>query len=237
MKIKAILFDLDGTLLPMDQDIFIKAYIGGLVKAAIPAGFEPKALATAIQAGTYAMVKNNGEETNEKVFWDYMRSVYGGSIEDDLAFFEEFYRTDFQKVSEVCGKDPQVKKLVDFVKSKGFRTALATNPLFPTIATESRIRWAGLEVSDFEFFTSFENSRHSKPNPDYYREVIERIGLAPEECLMVGNDADEDTVAASLGMTVFLLTDCLINKSGKDISVYPNGNIADLFSFIENLEK
>lgn len=237
MKIKAILFDLDGTLLPMDQDVFIKAYIGGLVKAAIPAGYEPKALAAAIQAGTYAMVKNKGDKTNEEVFWDYMKSVYGESVVDDLSLFEEFYRTDFQKVSEVCGKNARVKDLLVFIKERGFRTALATNPLFPTIATESRIRWAGLEVSDFEFFTSYENSRHSKPSPDYYREVLERIGLAPEECLMVGNDADEDTVAESLGIKVFLLTDCLINKSGKDISEYPSGSIEELFSFIEKLEK
>ena len=236
MKIKAILFDLDGTLLPMDQDIFIKAYIGGLVKAAAPLGYEAKELAKAIQAGTYAMVKNTGDRTNEEVFWSCMKSAYGETVESDLAIFDEFYRTDFQKVSEVCGRNERVKKLINLAKQKGFRVALATNPLFPAIATESRIRWAGLVPSDFEFFTSFETSRHSKPNPDYYRAVLEKIGLSPEECLMVGNDVDEDMVAKTLGMKVFLLTDCLINRSGKDISVYPNGNTDELISFIESLE-
>ena len=32
MNIKAVLFDLDGTLLPMDQDIFVKSYFGLLAK-------------------------------------------------------------------------------------------------------------------------------------------------------------------------------------------------------------
>ena len=235
MKTKAILFDLDGTLLPMDQEIFIKAYIGGLVKAALPAGYEPKALANAIQAGTYAMVKNKGERTNEEVFWDYMISVYGKTVIDDLSLFDEFYRTEFQKVKDFCGFEPRIREIIDLVKSKGFRVALATNPLFPKIATESRIRWAGLDVGDFEFFTSYENSHYSKPNPDYYREVLAKIALPAEECVMVGNDADEDTVAEKLGMKVFLLTDCLINRSGKNISKYQSGNIDTLIEFIENL--
>ena len=235
MKTKAILFDLDGTLLPMDQEIFIKAYIGGLVKAALPAGYEPKALANAIHAGTYAMVKNKGERTNEEVFWDYMISVYGKTVIDDLSLFDEFYRTDFQKVKDFCGFEPRMRDLIDLVKSKEFRVVLATNPLFPKIATESRIRWAGLDAGDFEFFTSYENSHYSKPNPDYYREVLAKIALPAEDCVMVGNDADEDTVAEKLGMKVFLLTDCLINRSGKNISKYQSGNIDTLIEFIENL--
>ena len=110
---------------------------------------------------------------------------------------------------------------------------LATNPLFPAVATESRIRWAGLQKEDFELVTTYENSKHCKPNPDYYRDIIEEIGVRPEECLMVGNDVNEDMIAESLGMKVFLLTDCLINKEEKDITVYPNGDFGKLIQFIE----
>ena len=236
MKTQAILFDLDGTLLPMDQDLFIKAYIGGLVKAAMPADYDPKTLADAIQIGTYKMVKNTGERTNEQVFWDYMSEVYGKSVIGDLALFDRFYLTDFQNIRGLCGVAPRARELFDLIKSKGLRTALATNPLFPSIATESRIRWAGLTPEDFEFFTSYENSHYSKPNPKYYLEVIEKMSLTPEKCLMVGNDVGDDMIAATLGMKVFLLTDCLINQTGKDISAYPRGNFDELFAFIENLE-
>lgn len=236
MKIKAILFDLDGTLLPMDQDLFIKSYIGGLVKAAMPAGYDPKALAGAIQAGTYKMVKNTGDKTNEQVFWDYMSETYGKSVVDDLSLFDKFYRTDFQNIKEVCGVAPRVRELFDLIKSRGLRTALATNPLFPSIATESRIRWATLNADDFEFFTSYENSHYSKPNPKYYLEVTEKMSLTPEECLMVGNDVGDDMIAETLGMKVFLLTDCLINQTDKDISAYPRGNFDELIAFVEKLE-
>ena len=67
------------------------------------------------------------------------------------------------------------------------------------------------------------------------KELLERLGLAPEECVMVGNDVDDDMVAGELGMKVFLLTDCMINKKNVDISVYPHGSFAELIRYIESL--
>ena len=235
MSIKAVLFDLDGTLLPMEQEIFAKAYIGGLVKTAATLGYDPKIMADAIMSGTYAMVKNDGRATNEKVFWEYLSSKVGEDILKHVDMFDEFYRTDFQRVSEVCGYSPRAAEIITLVKEKGFRVSLATNPLFPVAATESRIAWAGLEPGDFEFFTTFETSHYCKPNLDYYREVTEKMGVLPEECLMVGNDVGEDMIAEKLGMKTFLLTDCMINRNREDISVYPHGGFDELSEYISSL--
>jgi FMN phosphatase YigB (HAD superfamily) len=117
----------------------------------------------------------------------------------------------------------------------GLRLVLATNPLFPALATHSRVRWAGLETGDFELITTYENARRCKPNPQYYLDILDQLGLSPEECLMVGNDVGEDMVAQKLGMQVFLLTDCLINKHGADISSYPQGSFDALLTFLQNL--
>lgn len=62
MSITTVLFDLDGTLLPMDQDVFIKDYFGRLAKKLVPYGYEPKKLIETVWAGTKAMVKNTGEK-------------------------------------------------------------------------------------------------------------------------------------------------------------------------------
>ena len=237
MSITTILFDLDGTLLPMDQDLFAKAYVKGLTLAAEPAGYSPMILGAAIMAGTAAMVKNDGKKTNEQVFWDTLERTYGESVKNDIHLFDEFYTTDFQKIKDVCGFEPKAAELIRYIKEKGYRVSLATNPLFPSVATESRIRWAGLKSEDFELFTSYENSHYCKPNLDYYREVLKKIGVSPEECLMVGNDAHEDMIAKTLGMKVFLLADCLINKKNEDISIYPQGSFNELFSFIDTLER
>ena len=235
-KITTVFFDLDGTLLPMDQDTFIKAYLGGLVKVAAPLGYDPSVLAKSIMTGTYAMFKNDGSKTNEDAFWLYMESVLGKKIIEDKYIFDDYYRTDFQKVAEVCGNNPKANEIVKQVKAKGLRAILATNPLFPRMATESRARWAGLDIEDFEIITTFEDYTHCKPNLDYYRDILANMGVDPEECLMVGNDVDEDMIAESLGMRVFLLTNDIINKSGTDISKFPHGDFDDLKVFIENLD-
>lgn len=233
--IKNILFDLDGTLLPMDQDKFAKGYFGRLVKKLTPLGYDPQKTIDGIWAGTAAMVKNNGEITNEEAFWRKFTELFGKKALDDKPVFDEFYRVEFGEVKDDCGFNPAAATAVRALKERGFRLVLATNPIFPSLATESRIKWAGLDKSDFELYTSYEESHYCKPNPKYYEEVLKKLSLDPSECLMVGNDAEEDTAAEKLGIKVFLLTDCLINKKGRDISAYPNGGFDALLKYIEEL--
>lgn len=235
MSITTILFDLDGTLLPLEQDAFAKVYFGGLAKKLAPYGYDAEKLVASIWTGTKEMVRNNGEVTNEKAFWRKFCEIFGEKALEDEPIFEDYYKNEFQNVKSVCGFNEQAAKVIEVAKQKGYRVALATNPIFPAIATESRIRWAGLCPKDFELYTTYENFSFCKPNLEYYKEILKRLDVQPEECLMVGNDVGEDMVAAKLGMKVFLLTDCLINQSDEDISVYPNGNMNQLIEFIDNL--
>lgn len=235
MKITTILFDMDGTLLPMDQDVFVKDYFGRIAAKLAPQGYEPKLLIDTIWRGTAAMVKNDGSRINEEAFWEYAVSVYGEKILQDKHFFDEFYEQEFDKVKAVCGYHPAAAEIVHSMKEKGFRVALATNPIFPARATQWRIQWAGLRPEDFELYTTYENSCHSKPNLDYYRDILVKLGVQPEECLMVGNDVGEDMVAKQLGMQVFLLTDCQINKTGEDVEQYPHGGFEELKKFLSEL--
>ena len=122
------------------------------------------------------------------------------------------------------------------LKECGYRVALATNPIFPHMATQNRIRWAGLVPEDFEIYTTYEASTFCKPNPAYYLEVARTLGVKPEECLMVGNDATEDMAAREVGMDVFLLTDCLINAKNRDLNAYPRGDFAALNAYIDALQ-
>ena len=235
MSITTVLFDLDGTLLPMDQDIFVKDYFARIAAKVAPAGYEPRQLIDTIWRGTAAMVSNDGSKTNEEAFWNDAVSVYGDKILRDKYLFDEFYETEFDKIKVVCGYHSAAAEIVHSLKEKGFRVALATNPIFPARATQWRIQWAGLQPEDFELYTAYENSSYSKPNPAYYRDVLARLNVKPEECLMVGNDVGEDMIAEQLGMKVFLLTDCMINKGNADISVYPHGSFDDLKIFLNTL--
>ena len=235
MKIKAVLFDLDGTLLPMDQDLFIKAYLGGLVGVLAPRGYDPKMIAGALMKSTDAMIVNDGTRTNEQVFLDSFSAILGDSVRGEEENLRAFYEGDFQKVKDVCGYTPEAKELVEALKAKEVKIVLATNPLFPAIATESRMRWAGLSPDDFALYTTYENSRYCKPNTKYYEAILSQLGLSAEECVMVGNDTGDDMVAKKLGMRVFLLTNDLINKSGEDINNYPHGDFKRLSEFFDEV--
>lgn len=236
MRIKYILFDLDGTLLPMDQDAFMKLYFGNLAAKLALLGYEPGKLIDGIWTGTAAMVKNDGSCSNEEAFWKTFAGLFGEHVRQDEPVFADFYRNEFQQVQAACGFAPQAGAIIRRLKERGFTVVLATNPIFPAIATQSRIRWAGMEPEDFVLYTTYENSCHCKPNPDYYRDVLAALGAEPEECVMVGNDVQEDMVAETLGMKVFLLTDCLIDRVQTDLSRYPHGGFEELSAFLEGIE-
>lgn len=232
--VNVVLFDLDGTLLPMDQEVFTRAYFKRLAAKLVPLGYEPDKLIDGIWAGIAAMVKNDGACTNEEAFWKCFAGIFGERVYRDRPVFDDYYRREFQEVAAVCGRNPQAQETVDRLKAAGYRLALATNPIFPATATESRIRWAGLEPEDFELYTTYENSRWCKPNPAYYRDLLDKLGCRAEECLMVGNDVEEDMIAETVGMQVFLLTDCLINQKERDLTAYARGGFSDLCGSLNN---
>ncbi len=235
MALQAVLFDLDATLLPMDQDDFIRAYMKGLVTKLVPHGYDPQRLIDTVWAGTAAMVNNDGATTNEAAFWRVFCAAFGERARQDEPILDDFYRNEFQTIQQICGYTPAAAEIVRALTARGVRVALATNPLFPAVATESRMRWAGLAPQDFELYTTYENIGYCKPNLDYYREILRRMDLAPQDCLMVGNDVGDDMVAGALGMRVFLLTDHLINKDGVDIAQFPHGSFAELQRYIDEL--
>lgn len=237
MGIKTVLFDLDGTLLPMDQDVFVHSYMKRLAAKLTPYGYDPKALVANIWKSTGAMVMNDGSKTNEEVFWDCFCGLMGSDVRQKEDVFLDFYINEFQQVQHDCGFDENSASSIREIKKMGLRMTLATNPLFPSVATYSRIRWAGLDPVDFEIITTYENSRFCKPNPDYYRAILAQMGLKPEECMMVGNDVNEDMIAGSIGMKTFLLTRDLINKDNKEISAWPNGDLSDLLHYIRQVNR
>ena len=232
-KITAVLFDLDGTLLPMDENVFVKTYFGELAKKGAEHGCtDSEKLVSAVWKGTAAMVKNDGRVKNDARFWQVFTQEMNEEENRLRPVFDRFYAEEFHRVKDVVGTNPLAKQVIHGLKSRGIDVILATNPLFPKVAVETRLSWLGLTLADFLEVTSYEDYSYCKPNPDYFREILSRTGKRPEECLMVGNDAEEDLAAEELGMPVFLVTDCLINEKNKDISGTPQGNFEELIHFL-----
>lgn len=235
MRPIAILFDMDGTLLPQDQEVYLADYFRRLAAYMALRGFEAEEFTQAMWVGVLAMMKNDGSRTNEAAFWAGIGSVYGRKILEQRPAMDAFYLEEFPKIQSTCGCDPRADRTVRWLQSQGYRLILATNPVFPDVAQRARLQWAGVDAGAFEQITGYENSSFCKPHPGYYLQILERAGLKPEQCLMVGNDVGDDMPARELGMQVFLLTDWMINKKNADISQYPHGDFDDLQRFIQAL--
>ncbi|NLZ81300.1 MAG: HAD family hydrolase [Clostridiales bacterium] len=229
-----VIFDLDGTLLPMDQELFIKTYFKEWAKTIAPFGYLPEDFQKDVWVGTKAMLDNNGSMTNEERFWESFVKIYGEEVREMEPEFHKFYLNEFSRAKVAIAPAPLSDKCIKILKKKGYTVALATNPLFPRVATLTRMGWAGLDPSDFEIITTYENSSFCKPKLEYYKNILIELGKEANECIMIGNDVREDMCVEDIGMDTYLLTDCLIDH-GKDILKYRQGNFEDLYDFINKL--
>lgn len=230
---KNFLFDLDGTLLPLDMDEFIKLYMASLCKKMIPKLKIPSdTLVDAIWKGMAAMYKNDNTASNEDVFWSAANKVCGMDLSKYTESFEDYYLTDFSSAKHATDFNPYAKRCVNLIKAYGGRLIVATNPIFPEVATLRRLSWAGLSGNDFELITCYENSGYCKPNLKYYQMICDKCNIDPKESIMIGNDVDEDMCSSELGFDTYLITDCLINRQNKDYSMYKNGSFEDFYNFL-----
>ncbi|MDY0139039.1 MAG: HAD family hydrolase [Candidatus Izemoplasmatales bacterium] len=229
---KNYLFDLDGTLLPLDEEVFIKKYFGYLAEKFVELNLDPNLMIKRLWMGTKAMIENKGFKSNEEVFWEIF---YPEEDQDKIKkSLELFYMNEFENVKKSTKPSSIANEIVKILKSKGKNIVLATNPIFPQVATEKRLSWAMLDKSDFDLVTTYENSNFAKPSLYYYEMIIKKMNYDPDETIMIGNDALEDMVAKGLGINTFLVTDCLNNKNNIDINQFNNGTLTQLLENIKN---
>lgn len=228
-KITTVLFDLDGTLAPFDYEVFFKIYMGKIGEKSAAIGLDPELAVKSVWSATKLVFKNDGTMRNDELFWKEFSKLIGEDGQKYRDTFDEFYRTDFDLIKKVVTPNPYARRLVDFLKEGGLNIIVATNPVFPQEANRKRLSWVNLHEGDFSYISCYENSHFCKPNPKYYEEILEKNGLKAENCLMIGNDVAEDMIAKDLGMEVFLVTDCLINRDNKDISCYNSDTFKGLY--------
>ncbi|NLY75461.1 MAG: HAD family hydrolase [Firmicutes bacterium] len=229
-----VLFDLDGTMLPLDLNKFIQIYFTEMGKKFHDL-IDPETLVDYIMTATEAMVNDTSYRTNETVFMEKFAELIESDLKVYRKRFDEFYDREFFQTKSAVVDSPLMRESVKLLKEKGYHLIIATNPLFPEKAIHHRIRWSGFEPEDFIYITSYERNHYCKPRFQFYLEVLQETGKQPHECLMVGNDVQEDLVVSQLGVETFLITDFLINRSTEPITSTYQGNYADFYRFVKNL--
>ncbi len=233
---KAILFDLDGTLLNIDMDNFLQHYFRKMAARAYEHGStDGKKLVDQVWKSTEIMIGNKDPRlTNEEVFMRDFFSKSEFSEDRTRDFFDEFYEHSFPALKELCSPYPGIKKVMGKVFSKPLKVVIATNAVFPIRAIEHRLNWAGIADFPYTLITSYEKMHFCKPHLEYYQEIADVIGVMPGDCLMVGNDKGEDLPAGRIGMKTYLVEDGLIDK---DVDMVPDwqGSIEQLEKFLDDV--
>lgn len=232
--LNTVIFDLDGTLLPMDLDKFIHLYFSEIDNA-FREYIDPEKLKKYIYESTMAMLANDGSLTNEKAFLDSFSKL----VKDDIGYyiteFDRFYDNQFLNLRSAVDGEGKMAEAVNTLKGKGYTLAIATNPLFPRKAILHRIEWAGLNPDDFAYISSYEINSYSKPSLGFYKEVLSSLNKEPEQCIMVGNDVQEDLCASKLGLKTFLIKDYLINRGDEEINANYQGYYEDFLKWSKKL--
>ena len=234
--LRAVLFDLDNTLLGNDMNVFLQNYFPLLSAYARPLIAEDRFLPELLHA-TRAMI-NNGDRTltNRDVFWRVFCERNGWQREEVEPFFAIFYEEQFGRLRKMTEPKPVAPELVRWCFDQGLKVVIATNPLFPLRAIEQRLSWAGLDVDEFDYdlVTAYENMHSAKPHSAYYHEILSTIEVEPNHALMVGDDWENDIVPAQrTGLYTFWIPTASVTAPEGDVRPDGQGQLERLFQRLQ----
>ena len=204
--LKAVLFDLDNTLILFEEVTFLNGYYP--VLAARFAGVFPDGqFAERVMKATIELRTNDGSKSNRELFLNVFCEGLSLNRDEIWDRFEQFFSLDFDTFRDAVTATPGTVEVFRHVKGRGLKIVVATNPIWPLVVQKTRLAWAGLGDVPIDLITHIDNMSFCKPQLGYFRQICQLIGVEPGECLMVGDDPANDMVAAKTGMKTYQTTD------------------------------
>ncbi|HEX7594239.1 MAG TPA: HAD family hydrolase [Anaerolineae bacterium] len=230
---KAILFDMDGTLIDDSMDTFLPPYFAAITKK-LAHLVPPERFIAQLQASTRAMVASSDPtRTMAETFAADFFPKIGLPRETLMPLFDDFYAREYPQLRAFVQPLPAARDLVARVIQRGHPVVLATMPVFPGTAIRQRMEWGRIADFPYALITDYETMHASKPHSAYYSEIATMIGCAPEDCVMVGNEIKNDILPArKAGMKTFWVT----NAGGilTDVPADWHGTLEDFGRLLES---
>lgn len=206
--IKAVLFDLDDTLLDINFTAFMTRYVAGLSGLLGRIARTPAPVMGIPFTKAYLALENSNRSddlTNHQLFNQEVNALVGIPLDDPaIADAVDFYEREVVPTMHggIVAARPQRggRRAVDVVHELGLTCALATNPAFSEACVEARMGWADVSPEDFSLASNWDNTHRLKPNARFYQEFVNTLGLTCDECLMVGNDSRRDFPRPDCGL-------------------------------------
>ncbi len=200
--LRGVLFDLDGTLLDIDGEGFLDAYVDGLTAYWRPA--DAGAFRQAVMAAAVPIFSAHPDRTNGEVFRQHLAAYVGTDPAAVAATMAAFHTSTLPGLPFPHRPAPGARACVLACLRRGLRLAVATTPIYTPEVIRLRLGWAGLDDLPWHLVTHSENMHTCKPNTDYYEEASTLLGLPAEACLMVGDDPLQDGPAGRVGMATLM---------------------------------
>jgi len=206
--LKAVFFDLDNTLILFDELKFVGSYFPSVAEKFADV-IDPGIFADKLLLATIELHKNDGSIVNRERFLQAFSRGIDLTPEEIWGRFDRFYTEDFDRFKDMVAAPDCAHDVFSYIRDKGLKIVIATNPIWPLSAQMRRLSWVGLEDFDIALVTHIDNMTFCKPQLGYYQQICSMIGEQPGDCLMVGNDPANDMVAARIGVRTYLTDDSL----------------------------
>ena len=191
MKLKAVIFDMDGVIFDSEHTSFL-----AWKELSVKYGFEEN-----FDANYYSIIGTN-RDLNRKIFKDY----YGADFPFD-AYEDEKQEMCRQRYSH--GRMPKKKgiiELLEYLKDRGVYTAVASSTYSDIVTT--LMDEAGLRPY-FKLIVGGDMITRCKPDPEIFLKSIEGTGLKPEECAVIEDSYNGIRSAYAAGMFPIMVPDML----------------------------
>src|SRR5574341_504719 len=233
--IKALLFDLDGTLIQNSMETFLPPYFSALTRK-LAGVVPPSKFMAQLQASTRVMMANDDPtRTNAEVFAADFFPKIGLPREQLMPLLDDFYAQEFRDLRVFVKPMEEAREIVARAFELRYPVVIATAPVFPRTAIQQRLEWGNLGDFGYALITDYETMHASKPNPQYYREIAARVECAPDEWVMIGNDVEQDILPARrAGMKTFWITDA--GDIPTDVPADWRGTLVDFGELLESGE-
>jgi FMN phosphatase YigB (HAD superfamily) len=191
---RTLLVDLDNTLLRNENSVFIPALIEAFSNA-LSDLINPSELPDTFLEGTRAMIDNDQPDLLLlEVLVDVLarRTGIETSLLKDRIY--KFYADDYRTLKKLTEPLTGARGMMQEAVRRGYRIAIATNPLYPLNAIEQRLEWAGFSSEWFkpDLVASFEHLHFTKPAPAFLAELLAHMGWPEGEVIAIGDDPHND---------------------------------------------